>query len=217
MTLWVQNVIPSIDISDKACHLVRMTQSTTTMQGLNERQDAILTAAYKAFATYGFRRTSMDDIARGAGLSRTALYLHYRSKEDIFVRLVQHYFDQAESDMTTALARPGQTVEQALMAAFIAKDGMLMETVLTTPHGAELLEAGLTAAGDLSATGEARLAAVLSRWFTGQDLPAQLGTPAELADTVMAALKGLKVTAKDIATYRAGEARLARLIARALD
>lgn len=216
MTLWMHFVTASIDIRDSICHAADMTETATTAQALNERQDAILTAAYRAFATYGFRRTSMDDIARGAGLSRTALYLHYRSKEGIFVRLVQHYFDQAEADMTTALARPGQTVEESLMAAFIAKDGTLMETVLSTPHGAELTEAGLSASGDLAATGEARLANVLARWFAGQAIPPGLGSPAELAATVMAALKGLKASVKDISEYRAGEVRLARLIALAL-
>ena len=78
-----------------------------------DRQDAILDAAFGAFATYGYRRTSMDDIARGAGLSRTALYLHYRNKEDIFRSLAARYFDEALRDMTAALHLPGQTLEQA--------------------------------------------------------------------------------------------------------
>ena len=30
------------------------------------RQKAILTSAFQAFSAYGFRKTSMDDIARGA-------------------------------------------------------------------------------------------------------------------------------------------------------
>lgn len=114
-----------------------------------DRQDAILDAAFGAFATYGYRRTSMDDIARGAGLSRTALYLHYRNKEDIFRSLAVRYFDEALRDMTAALNVPGQTLQQALLAAFVAKDGKFMEAVLSTPHGEELMDAGFSVTGDL--------------------------------------------------------------------
>ncbi|XHE56708.1 TetR/AcrR family transcriptional regulator [Phaeobacter sp. BS34] len=34
------------------------------------KQRAILEAAWGGFATYGYRKTSMDDIARRAGMSR---------------------------------------------------------------------------------------------------------------------------------------------------
>ena len=43
---------------------------------------AILKSAFQAFATYGFKKTSMDDIAKGAGMSRPAVYLHFKNKSD---------------------------------------------------------------------------------------------------------------------------------------
>ena len=60
-----------------------------------DRQKTVLNAAFQAFATYGYRRTSMEDVARVAGLSRTALYQHFRNKEDIFRSLAVNYFDEA--------------------------------------------------------------------------------------------------------------------------
>lgn len=180
------------------------------------RPDSILDAAFTAFATYGYRRTAMDDIARGAGLSRTALYLHFRSKEDIVRSLAQRYVDEALRDMQAALARPNQTMEQALTAAFIAKDGKFMEVVLTTPHGRELMDAGFAVSGDLAAAGEARLTAALAAWLADHPLPAGLGSADRLAETIMTALKGLKSSARSLADYREGQAMLARLFARAL-
>ncbi len=181
-----------------------------------DRQDAILDAAFHAFSSYGYRRTSMDDIARGAGLSRSALYLHYRNKEDIFRSLAMRYFEDALRDMTAALERPGQTLEQALMAAFVAKDGKFMEAVLSTPHGEELMDVGFAVTGDLAAAGEARMVETLGGWLARRGVPVGLGSGAEVAQAIIAALKGLKTTVRSMDAYRAGQARLAALFARAL-
>ena len=183
----------------------------------SDRQDTILDAAFHAFATYGFRRTSMDDIARGAGMSRTALYLHFRNKEDIFRSLAVRYFDEALRDMEAALNLPGQDAEAALMAAFVAKDGKFMEAVLSTPHGDELMDAGFAITGDLAAEGEARMAACLAEWLGRRGVPEDLGGSEDLARDILVALKGQKLAARDLPMYRAGQARIARIFARLLD
>lgn len=183
---------------------------------LPDRLEPILDAAFRAFATYGYRRTSMDDIAKGAGMSRSALYLHFRNKEDIFRSLALRYFDEALRDMAAALNQPGQGLEAALMAAFVAKDGKFMEAVLTTPHGEELMDAGFSVTGDLAAAGEARMVEVLGDWLARRGVPAGLGTGADVAQAVIAAVKGLKLSARSLPEYRAGQARLAALFARAL-
>jgi AcrR family transcriptional regulator len=194
-----------------------MVDPAPLQSALPDRLDTILDAAFHAFATYGYRRTSMDDIAKGAGMSRSALYLHFRNKEDIFRSLAVRYFDEALRDMAAALNRPGQGLEAALLAAFIAKDGKFMEAVLTTPHGEELLDAGFSVTGDLAAAGEARMVEVLGDWLARRGVPDGLGTGADVAQAVMSAVKGLKLSARSLPDYRAGQARLAALFARALD
>src|SRR5581483_4919217 len=57
--------------------------------------DAILAAAFARFTHYGFRRTSMEDIADEAGVSRAALYLHFRNKEELFRSLSQALHEEA--------------------------------------------------------------------------------------------------------------------------
>lgn len=181
-----------------------------------DRQGVILAAAFQAFATYGFRRTTMDDIAAGAGMSRSALYLHYRNKEDIFRSLSQQYFAQAVTDFAAALATEQDDPAQTLAAAFAAKDGRFMEVVLGSPHGSELLDAGFAISSDLAAAGEAQLEALLAEWITQHGGAEDLGPATEVAATMMAALKGLKLSARSLAEYRAAQARLARMFARAL-
>lgn len=193
-----------------------MAETAPQTTPMPERLDTILDAAFRAFATYGYRRTAMDDIAKGAGISRSALYLHFRNKEDIFRSLAARYFDDALRDMVSALERPGQTLERALLAAFIAKDGKFMEAVLTTPHGEELIDAGFSVTGDLAAAGEARMVDALGEWLSRRPIPPELGTARDVAATIITSVKGLKTSVRGMEDYRAGQARLAALFARAL-
>lgn len=202
----------SIDTSGFSCQNVGMTMTAAP----NDRQDAILDAAFGVFAAYGYRRASMEDIAHAAGMSRTALYLHFRSKDDIFRSLTARYFDACVAAMEAALNAPGQSAETALFNGFVAKDGKFMEVVLTTPHGAELLDAGLAISADLVQAAGARVTLALCRWLEMRGVPTGLGTARSLAETIAAALTGLKSSSKSLADLRAGEAQLARLVARAL-
>jgi AcrR family transcriptional regulator len=211
MTKWVQSVSLSIDIPRALCQFAGMNDA-----GNITRQDGILDAAFQTFAAYGYKRTAMDDIARAAGMSRTALYLHFRSKEDIFRSLAIRYFDQALIDMETALNQPGQTMEQALYNGFVAKDGKFMEVVLSTPHGSELLDAGFAVSLDLAMAGEAKMTDLIARWLDKQGVPHDLGSARTVAGTIFAALKGMKSSATSLTDLRQGEAGLARMVARAM-
>jgi AcrR family transcriptional regulator len=183
---------------------------------LQDRKDTILDAAFGVFAQYGYRRTVMEDIAAAAGLSRTTLYQYWRNKDDLFRALAQRYFDESEARMIAALAPPGQTVEQALLAAFAAKDGKFMHVVLATPHGPELLEAGFALTSDIAAQGEARFTAALTDWLERLPLPSDIGPASTVAASLMNALKGLKTNAQSLQDYTEGQANLARIFARAL-
>ncbi|MBN8293590.1 TetR/AcrR family transcriptional regulator [Rhodobacter sp. NTK016B] len=161
------------------------------------RRVAILMAATEVFARYGFKRTSMEDIAKAAGLSRTALYQSYRNKQDIFRSLVAWYFGQAADRVAKAL-QPGLPPEQALGAAFVAKLGPEMKLMLDSPHGEELMDGGLDAAADLVAEGERQVAGLLEQWLLDEAAAGRIVLPdsdaAALAGTMVSALHGLKTT-----------------------
>ena len=54
------------------------------------QREAILVAATTAFLRYGFKKTSMDDVARAAAVSRQGLYLYFDTKELLFREALQH-------------------------------------------------------------------------------------------------------------------------------
>lgn len=183
---------------------------------ISRRQDAIENAAIQAFARYGYRRTSMEDIAQASGISRAALYLHFRNKEDIFRSIAAHFFEKAIADMTASLELPGLSAEEALRAAFAAKDGDLMELVFSSAHGDELLDTGFSVSADIVAEGEAKVQALLAGWLAARSMSVDFGPYEELAHTIVAAMKGLKTNSKNYAEYQTGQRRLARLIGRAI-
>ena len=212
MTFRTHNVTALIDGPVPGCQNRAMTLEGAPIN----RQDTILDAAFGVFAAYGYRRTTIEDIARAAGLSRTAIYLHFRSKEDILRNLTLRYFDECLAAMAVALNAPGQDDEMALYNGFVAKDGKYMAVVLSTPHGAELLDAGLAISAELVRSADERTAQTLCQWLEARGLPDALAPAKSLAETIVAALMGLKSNSKTLAELRSGEAQLARLVARAL-
>lgn len=67
-----------------------------------ERETRILEAAAKLIAHYGYDKTTVSDIADKAGISKGAVYLHYKSKEDLFEALI---FREGEKVLDDLLAR----------------------------------------------------------------------------------------------------------------
>ncbi|MGL6210530.1 MAG: TetR/AcrR family transcriptional regulator, partial [Paracoccaceae bacterium] len=171
----------------------------------SDRQDTILDAAFHAFATYGFRRTTMDDVATAASLSRTALYVHFRNKEDLFRQLTRRYFADVTTAVAVILVNPDADPVRVLNAVFVAKDGKFMDVVLGTPHGPELMDAGFSIAGDVAAEGEAAIEGHLASWIARLRREPDLGTPVEIAQTLMAALKGIKSSSSNLTDYRAAQ------------
>ena len=51
----------------------------------------ILQAALTCFANKGYHQTSMDDIVAESGLSKGGLYWHFKSKQELFVSLIEWY------------------------------------------------------------------------------------------------------------------------------
>ncbi|MCC6804499.1 MAG: helix-turn-helix transcriptional regulator [Anaerolineae bacterium] len=53
-----------------------------------QREQRILDAAADLITRYGYDKTSVDEIARAAGVSKGAIYLHFKSKEALFEALI---------------------------------------------------------------------------------------------------------------------------------
>src|SRR5690349_11830561 len=82
------------------------------------RRERLLDAALQAFLRYGFRKTSMEEVARGAGLSRQALYLHFETKEVLFRAAVRHALELGLRAASEHLGATDARVADRLVGAF---------------------------------------------------------------------------------------------------
>jgi len=109
------------------------------LEATASRRIAILDAATSVFSRYGFKKTSMDDVARAAGLSRQGLYLHFATKEALFQAALLHFVETLRAAGRAALAREALGVEERLVTMFEAVHAGLIGTP-GEEHMSELLE-----------------------------------------------------------------------------
>jgi len=77
-------------------------------------QERLLTAGRQAFATYGLRRASVDDLARAAAISKGAFYLFYPSKEALLLDVLQRFEADFQRRVLDQVLRPELTPAESL-------------------------------------------------------------------------------------------------------
>jgi AcrR family transcriptional regulator len=76
-------------------------------------RDEILLGARDLFERFGFKKTTMEDIARQIGKSKSALYYYYKTKEEIFEAVVLN-----DIETTQALVADGVKKEESATSKF---------------------------------------------------------------------------------------------------
>lgn len=86
-------------------------------------REALIDAAEEMFMEHGVARTSLEQIARHAGMTRGAVYWHFKNKADLFHAMLervhmpfQNLFD--EVDKTTIGSCPLEAIRQACIKGF---------------------------------------------------------------------------------------------------
>ena len=170
-----------------------------------QRRAAILDAATGVFLRYGFKKTSMDDLARAAGLSRQGLYLHFSTKEALFREAVLRLIAAIQSAGRAALAREDQDIEARLLSAFEAVHGHLIGQP-GSEHMGELLETSVELVGPVFAETEQAFAQDLAKALRASGVAARwkaAGVSAkDLAETLYSVSYGVKHRVKTPAEYR---------------
>jgi AcrR family transcriptional regulator len=87
--------------------------------------DAILVSAARTFAKQGYGGTSLRDLISGAGVSTTAFYARFASKEDVLRALVARLLADLESQARVELSRA-----QGLEDGFVRGAGVLYRVLL---------------------------------------------------------------------------------------
>jgi AcrR family transcriptional regulator len=167
------------------------------------RRQQILDAAFDTFLRYGYRRTTMDDIAKHVGLSRPTLYLTFPSKEAVFRAVVEVGYERIFDDIAVALPAARSLTEQ-LEVVLEIWGVRPFDLVTRAPAAEELMSDTFDFAGDLFRGATERLTVLLVDIIrAGVTGPDRLHPSVQdRARVLVAAVHGFKSTARDTAGMR---------------
>src|SRR5216110_1881846 len=69
-----------------------------------DKPQAIIDAAIRVFARNGYYNSRVSDIAREAGIASGTIYLYFKTKDDILVRLFRHKMAEFVSALRKQIA-----------------------------------------------------------------------------------------------------------------
>ena len=91
-----------------------------------QRRAEILEAARGLYQRYGYKKTTMDEIAKAAGITKPTVYSYFNGKKDILIALVEWEGSRIlERGLTST--HDGASAEEQLAAMFLATDQFLKE------------------------------------------------------------------------------------------
>lgn len=158
------------------------------------RRAQLMESALGVFARFGYRKASMDEVARAAKVSRQGLYLHFANKEDLFRATVRHTIESALAGAKRALATENATLDERLRAAFDEWVGQYVGRFAA--DASDLMEAAEGLVGTLVTDQEKLFVDAVAATLRDAGLAAAYKpagiTPRQLAENLCATARGLK-------------------------
>ena len=170
-------------------------------ESASAKPNAIVLAGLRLFTRYGYRKTSIDDIAEAAQVAKRTVYLHFENKAAVFLAILEYLGDQVRQGCASA-ERAGGTAVERLTGLLDAYFGMGFELFSQSEHMPELEETFSKLArsriGDLNTEYQERLARFLRSLRTTGEIggPPQGLTFEEVVYILVRAAEGAKHDAK---------------------
>jgi AcrR family transcriptional regulator len=180
------------------------------------RRAKILDGAMTVFLAYGFQRTTMDDIAKAAEISRPSLYLQFRNKQDIYRALAERFVERVLEAAAEALASREPLAER--LARTVRTFMGIIGEIEASPHGPDMLDMKTSLAGDIVADARIRMLGLVQASIAREAASGSaeaVTNPTVLASLLLDALDGLKLrkpTSSEQATTADCYARLVALL-----
>ncbi|WND03762.1 TetR/AcrR family transcriptional regulator [Temperatibacter marinus] len=101
--------------------------------------DKRMEAALDVFLQYGFKKTSMEDIARGMGISRQAVYKNYKSKQDVLINVIIYFSEKSIAESFAILQQQEECLYERLLKMYWLVGGQFIERLRSSPHSHEVM------------------------------------------------------------------------------
>jgi AcrR family transcriptional regulator len=125
------------------------------------KEEYVLNAAREVFMRYGFKRTTMSDLAEAAQMSRPTLYLIFSSKEEVFRSLITQIFTELLREVREEVSRHDEVADQ-LTGAFEVWCVRPFEMIQESPDARDILESGYAFATEITVQAFADYETILS-------------------------------------------------------
>ncbi|RAO58827.1 hypothetical protein ONO86_00149 [Micromonospora noduli] len=170
------------------------------MDAEDPKRTAVLAAAVAVFGRYGFQKTSMEAVAKAAGISRPGLYLMFPNKEQLYRATMQGVMERAQHAMEACLAGQSTSFDERVVAGLDALMGSYIDTQMARDLN-DLLENSEPQLGSMFHDYQVRAQAAL-RAHIDAAAPAALLDEGRTADDVMDLLFSAALTWKSTSTSR---------------
>lgn len=88
-----------------------------------DAKDSIVLVAQKMFKRFGFRKTTMDEIAVAARKGKSSLYYYFKSKEEVFEAVVEMEAATLRTDIVANIGKCNSAMEKLRVYIFVRMDG----------------------------------------------------------------------------------------------
>ena len=79
-------------------------------------RECLMQSAAKVFARRGLEQASIDEVAEDAGFTKGAFYANFKSKEELFLAMLDERFSERIEEIERVIAGEGTTAEKAQRA-----------------------------------------------------------------------------------------------------
>jgi AcrR family transcriptional regulator len=131
---------------------------------IDNNPEAFFMAATSAFAKSGYRRTTMNDVAEAADMSRPALYQAFKNKEDVYCGMVSYLINKAVQVSIKTLSQSGP-IEERFLAAMLDFEETYWGPMAKSQYALEIMHSTVKLKNTISAIklGRRQLGAALSK------------------------------------------------------
>lgn len=190
--------------------MVRPTKTTTTR--VEDMRDRIVVAATTLFSRYGFKRTSVELLAKEAEVAKPTVYVYFADKEAVFRAVVAHVCDEIVASAEAESRRQGP-VEDRITGMLAAKLTRYFELVQASPHAAELVGSHGALGADIVEKADRAFVKLLVAAIVDGLEPDRIGLSAsQAAAMLLRAASGASYDATSVSLHKKHLAEIVRAI-----